>query len=65
MSLLEIEGLTHSLGENILYENAALTLNRGEHAGVVGKNGAGKSTLIKICTGQLPADSGHVVWLQG
>lgn len=65
MSLLEIEGLTHSFGENILYENAALTLNRGEHAGVVGKNGAGKSTLIKICTGRLPADSGHVVWAPG
>ena len=29
MSLLEIEGLTHSFGENLLYKNAELTLNKG------------------------------------
>ena len=30
MSLLEIEGLTHSFGENLLYKNAGFTLNKGE-----------------------------------
>ena len=28
MSLLEIEGLTHSFGENLLYKNAGFTLNK-------------------------------------
>ena len=50
MSLLEITGLTHSFGENLLYKNAGFTLNKGEHIGIVGQNGTGKSTLIKICT---------------
>ena len=27
MSLLEIEGLTHSFGENLLYKNAEFSLN--------------------------------------
>lgn len=62
MSLLEIEGLTHSFGENVLYKNAGFTLNRGEHIGIVGQNGTGKSTLIKICTEQIMPDSGRVIW---
>lgn len=52
MSLLEINGLTHAFGDNLLYKNAELTLNKGEHIGIVGRNGTGKSTLIKICTGR-------------
>ena len=62
MSLLEIEGLTHSFGENLLYKNAELTLNKGEHIGVVGQNGTGKSTLIKICTEQVVPDAGRIAW---
>ena len=62
MGLLEIEGLTHSFGENLLYKNAEFSLNRGEHIGVVGQNGTGKSTLIKICTEQIMPDAGRVVW---
>lgn len=62
MSLLEIDGLTHSFGENVLYKNAGFTLNKGEHIGIVGQNGTGKSTLIKICTEQIMPDSGRIVW---
>ena len=62
MGLLEIEGLTHSFGENLLYKNAKFSLNRGEHIGVVGQNGTGKSTLIKICTEQIMPDAGRVTW---
>lgn len=62
MSLLKIEGLTHSFGENLLYKNAELSLNQGEHMGVVGPNGAGKSTLIKICTEQIIPDAGRIIW---
>ena len=62
MSLLEIEGLTHSFGENVLYKTASFALNKGEHIGIVGQNGTGKSTLIKICTEQIIPDSGRVIW---
>lgn len=62
MSLLSITNLTHSYGDVVLYKNAELSLNRGEHMGVVGQNGAGKSTLIKICTEQVVPDQGRVVW---
>lgn len=62
MSLLEIEGLTHSFGDNFLYKKANLTLNKGEHIGIVGQNGTGKSTLIKICTEQVMPDAGRMIW---
>ena len=62
MSLLEITNLSHTFGDNPLYKNAELTLNKGEHIGIVGQNGAGKSTLIKICTEQVIPDKGHIAW---
>lgn len=65
MSLLEISELTQIFGDNTLYKNAELTLNKGEHLGIVGQNGTGKSTLIKICTEQVIPDMGRVVWQPG
>ena len=62
MSLLEISGLSHVYGENTLYKDAELTLNKGEHMGIVGQNGVGKSTLIKICIEQVIPDAGRIFW---
>ncbi|WP_073590217.1 ABC-F family ATP-binding cassette domain-containing protein [Anaerocolumna xylanovorans] len=62
MSLLEITELSHSFGDNLLFRGAELSLNKGEHIGIVGQNGTGKSTLIKICTEQIIPDTGRVVW---
>lgn len=62
MSLLEITGLTHAYGDTMLYHNAQVSLNKGEHMGIVGQNGTGKSTLIQICTGQVIPDAGRIVW---
>ena len=65
MSILELTGLTHSIGDQLLYRDSGLSLFRGEHMGVVGQNGAGKSTLLKICTGRIVPDAGRVVWHPG
>lgn len=62
MSLLEMTGLSHSFGDNQIFKNAELFLNKGEHVGIVGQNGAGKSTLIRICTEQIIPDAGRVIW---
>ena len=65
MSLLEITGLSHSFGDNQLFYETDLVLNKGEHIGITGQNGTGKSTLIKICTEQIIPDQGRVVWYPG
>lgn len=62
MSLLYIENLFHSYSDIVLFKGADMTLNKGEHMGIVGQNGAGKSTFIKICTGLTVPDEGRVVW---
>lgn len=65
MSILEIENLSHSFGDTVLFRDAGMVLNKGEHVGIVGQNGVGKSTLIRFCTGQLIPDQGRVIWQPG
>ncbi len=41
-------------------DRVTLSLNKGEHVGLVGASGAGKSTLLKILLGLETPDSGSV-----
>lgn len=63
MSILTIKGLSHTYDHKVLFDNADLTINNGEHIGVVGLNGAGKSTFMNIITGKLSQDAGEIKWL--
>lgn len=63
MSVIHVEGLTHSFGEKIVLRNVQFRLLPGEHIGLVGPNGAGKSTLLKVLTGKILPDEGRVDWL--
>jgi len=65
MSLLTVTDLSHSFGDKDLYQNASLTLYKGEHMGIVGQNGAGKSTLIKILLGFIAPTKGQIAWQRG
>ena len=65
MSILTIKGLSHTYDNKVLFDEADLTVNNGEHIGIVGLNGAGKSTFMKILTGSLVQDAGEVRWLSG
>ena len=60
MSILEIKGLTHRYDDRYLFVKSDLTVNSGEHIGVVGLNGAGKSTFINIVAGKLVQDEGEI-----
>ena len=61
MSILDIRGLTHRYDDKFLFNNASLTVNNGEHIGVVGLNGVGKTTFINIIAGTLTQDDGEVL----
>jgi ATPase subunit of ABC transporter with duplicated ATPase domains len=65
MSILTINNLTHTFDGKVLFEDASLAVNNGEHTGIVGLNGAGKSTFMNIICGKLIQDSGEVKWLNG
>lgn len=61
MSILEIRNLTHRYDDRFLFQNASVSINNGEHIGIVGLNGAGKTTFINIIAGKLSQDDGEVL----
>jgi len=65
MSILTINELKHTFDGKLLFEDASLIVNNGEHTGIVGLNGAGKSTFMNILCGKLIQDGGEVKWLGG
>ncbi len=56
--VVEIDGLSKSFGDTLLFEQVSFSLPKGGIVGVVGPNGAGKSTLFKIIAGIEKADNG-------
>ena len=58
--MLTISQLSKSFGGRVLFENAALQVNRGDRVGLVGPNGAGKSTLFSLILGEASPDDGRV-----
>ncbi|MEP7196276.1 MAG: ATP-binding cassette domain-containing protein [Saprospiraceae bacterium] len=59
-SVIKIEDLNISFGDNHVLRNFNLTLNRGENLAVLGKSGSGKSVLIKCIIGLIKPDSGNI-----
>ena len=51
-----IEGLTKRYGDHVVFQDASLTIARGEKIAFVGKNGEGKSTLVKAIMGEIEFD---------
>ena len=58
--LLEINSVAKSYGPVVALKNANLSVKPGEIHALLGANGAGKSTLVKILTGVIPTDTGHI-----
>mgnify|MGYP006121640345 FL=1 len=53
-----IENMTHCYGENILFMETDLEIERGDRIAFVGPNGAGKSTLLRLIMGVETPDEG-------
>lgn len=61
-SFLQVEGLTKSFGDLVLFRDISFGIAEGERIGLIAKNGSGKTTLLNILTGKEPYDSGAVVF---
>lgn len=55
-----LKGIALAFGDNQLFSDVELYINRGDKISLVGRNGSGKSTLLKIIAGVLEPDSGEV-----
>ena len=61
-SYLQVEGLTKSFGDLVLFENISFGIAEGQRIGLIAKNGSGKTTLLNILTEKESYDSGSVVY---
>jgi len=58
--VIEVDGISKSYGDRLLFENVSFTVPKGAIVGIIGANGMGKSTLFKILTGEEQPDGGSV-----
>lgn len=58
--LLDAQGVAKRFGAVVALRDASLQIRPGQIVALMGANGAGKSTFVKILTGALRPDSGHV-----
>lgn len=61
-SFLQIEGLTKSFGDLVLFENVSLGISEGDRIGLIARNGSGKTTLLNIIMDIEGKDEGSIVW---
>lgn len=62
---LQVEGLTKSYGDRLLFGDISFGIDQGEKVGLVARNGTGKSTFLNLLTGKESPDSGTVIWRNG
>ncbi|ANW22893.1 ABC transporter ATP-binding protein [Vibrio coralliilyticus] len=63
IDLLKVEKLCKRFGGVLATNQLDLNVRQGEVQAIIGPNGAGKTTLIRLLTGELRQDSGHITFL--
>ncbi|MCM1482876.1 MAG: ABC-F family ATP-binding cassette domain-containing protein [Muribaculaceae bacterium] len=64
-SYLQIENLTKSYGDRMLFDSVTFGVNEGDKIGIIAKNGTGKTTMLRIVAGKESCDSGSVTFRSG
>lgn len=65
ISYLQIDKLTKSFGDLVLFEDISFGVAQGQKIGLIAKNGSGKTTLLNIIAGKEGYDSGSVIFRTG
>ena len=58
--ILQTRDLTRRYGHTLALDHAALSVEKGQIFGLVGRNGAGKTTLIRLISGQSNPTAGEI-----
>ncbi len=58
--MIYLNNLGMNFGQQVLFENVTIQLNKGNRYGLVGANGSGKSTLLKILAGEIQPETGDI-----
>jgi branched-chain amino acid transport system ATP-binding protein len=62
MSVLEVRALSKAFGGVRAVNEIDFAVERGEFLAMIGPNGAGKTTCFNVINGQLPPDSGAILF---
>ena len=62
VAYLQVENLTKSFGELVLFNQISFGLSEGQRIGLIAKNGSGKSTLLNILAGKEGYDEGKITY---
>ncbi len=62
---LQVEELTKSYGDRLLFDSITFGVNEGDKIGVIAKNGTGKSTLLRLLAEIESPDSGKITFRNG
>lgn len=65
MSLIKVINASLSLHGKTFFSDLNLTINRGDHLGIVGDNGAGKSSLLRSIAKQQEEYEGDIIHARG
>ena len=60
MNLINIENITKSYTDSLLFDEASFSVNEQEKVGIIGINGTGKTTLLKMIVGLEEPDKGTI-----
>ena len=61
-SCLQVENLTKSFGDNLLFENISFGISDSQRVALIAKNGAGKTTLLSILSGDEDYQGGSIAF---
>ncbi|MDE7369227.1 MAG: ABC-F family ATP-binding cassette domain-containing protein [Muribaculaceae bacterium] len=64
-SYLQVEKLTKSIGDRVLFSDITFGVNEGDKIGLIAKNGTGKTTLLRCLAGEISPDSGEIIYRNG
>jgi len=56
--MITLKNITLRRSAKVLLDSVSVTINPGEHVGLIGRNGAGKSSLFALLNGSLHEDGG-------
>lgn len=65
MNVLNIEHISKTYGEKVIFDDVSCGIQEGDKIGVIGINGTGKTTMLRMIAGAEEADSGQIIKQNG
>jgi ATP-binding cassette, subfamily F, member 3 len=59
--VIQADGLCLAYGDQVIFDHAAFSIQKGERCGLIGRNGSGKTTLFRLISGEETPDAGRII----